>query len=235
VSSFHFAMPPGTLLSSAASSSPERRKSAVWRHAGIILLAVVLSYSSSLHAPFLFDDTGAVVKNPTIRDLTSSAIWKPPTDGSTTTGRPVVNVSFAINYALSGERTWSYHALNVTIHALAALVLMGIVRRTLSRGRRAPAVSLGHDIDSAWAATFAALLWALHPLQTESVICIAQRTESLCALFYLLTLYAFIRGIDDEVPAGGGETATRSKVPIHGFVVSDTLAPRGWLTLSVLF
>ena len=163
-----------------------------WFVVAVLIGAVVAAYWNSLGAPFLFDDTGAVLDNPTIRHLGSWAVLSPPSDGSTTTGRPVVNISFAVNHAVSGERVWSYHALNVAIHALAALALLGIVRRTLSGallGRRfgAAAPSL---------AFLVALLWALHPLQTESVVCIAQRTESLCGFFYLLTLYGFIRGAE---------------------------------------
>lgn len=162
-----------------------------------MVVGVTLAYWNSLEAPFLFDDTGAIVHNPTIRHLASLASLNPPSDGSTTTGRPVVNFSYAINYAISGETVWSYHALNVAIHVLAALTLMGIVRRTL-------ASSVLRDHFGAAApllACLTALLWALHPLQTESVVCIAQRTESLCGLFYLLTIYGFIRGTEAGAPS----------------------------------
>jgi tetratricopeptide (TPR) repeat protein len=150
-----------------------------------------------LEAPFLFDDTGAVVHNPTIRHLASLASLNPPSDGSTTTGRPVVNFSYAINYAISGETVWSYHALNVAIHVLAVLTLMGIVRRTLA----SPVLRDHFGAAAQLLAFLTALLWALHPLQTESVICIAQRTESLCGLFYLLTVYGFIRGTEAGAPS----------------------------------
>ncbi len=168
-----------------------------WLAMAGLIGAVVAAYWNSLGAPFLFDDTGAVLNNPTIRHLGLGTVLNPPSDGSTTTGRPVVNFSYAINYAISGEDVWSYHALNMAIHTLAALALMGLVRRTLSgavlHGRfGAAAPSLAFLI---------ALLWALHPLQTESVVCIAQRTESLCGLFYLLTLYGFVRGTEAAAPA----------------------------------
>ena len=165
-----------------------------WRSAALLVAAVVLCYWNSLGAPFLFDDAGAIAKNPTIRHLASFAVLHPPANGSTTTNRPVLNLSFAVNYALSGEGVWSYHALNVAIHAWAALVLLGIVRRTLSGaalrerfGAAAPSLAF-----------LIALLWALHPLQTETVVCIAQRTESLWSLFFLLTLYGFIRGVEAD-------------------------------------
>ncbi len=158
-----------------------------------LVLAIVLAYWNSLRTPFLFDDLGAVVNNPTIRQL-GLAAFNPPADGSTTTGRPVVNFSFALNYAMSHEQVWSYHALNVAIHCLAALALFGIVRRTLLRDAcgNAPSTA-GRELSAYGLAFFTALLWAVHPLQTESVVGIAQRTESLCGLFYLLTLYAFTR------------------------------------------
>ena len=142
--------------------------------------------------PFLFDDINAVSNNPTIRHFASWSVLNPPNDGSTTTGRPVVNLSFALNYAISGDRVWCYHVLNMAIHALATLTLMAVVRRTLS------GAVLGKRFGSAARplAFVIAGLWALHPLQTESVVCIAQRTESLCGLFYLLTLYGFIRGAE---------------------------------------
>ncbi len=164
-----------------------------------LMVAVLLTYWNSLDTPFLFDDTGAVVNNPTIRHLGSWAVLDPPADGSTTSGRPLVNLSFAINYAISGEATWSYHALNLLIHALAALTLMSGLQRTLT----SPVLGARFARASHFLAFFIALLWALHPLQTESVVCIAQRTESLCGLFYLLTIYGFIRA------AEAGASSTR--------------------------
>ena len=165
-----------------------------WVLAAALVCAVALAYWNSLHAPFLFDDTGAVVNNPTIRQLGSLATLDPPADGSTTTGRPVVNLSYALNYAISGDNVWSYHALNVAIHALAALTLMGLLRRTF----RSAILRARFGANASLLAFLSALLWALHPLQTETVVCVAQRTESLCSLFYLLTLYTFVRGADGE-------------------------------------
>jgi len=225
-----------------------------WRSAALLVAAVVLCYWNSLSAPFLFDDDGAVVKNPTIRNLASLEVLNPPANGSTTTNRPVVNLSFAINHALNGERVWGYHALNVAIHALAALALLGIVRRTLmepvlpvgaqtccalGEGRSKPAPL---QSDAMPFALLIALLWALHPLQTETVVCIAQRTESLCALFYLLTLYGFIRAVQSGRPRGrsllaGDERSPLSEIACQQAPTSENGKPTHawrWLSLSVL-
>lgn len=188
--------------------------------------AIIAVYANSLNAPFLFDDAGAVLGNPTIRSLASFAVFNPPADGSTTTGRPVVNFSYALNYALGGEHVVGYRVVNVAIHALAVLTLFGLLRRTFScvRGRgplagdvsassRASAL-LPSSFNPDVAALTIAALWALHPLQTESVVCIAQRTESLCGLFYLLTLYAFTRA---TIPSEGGARCPQ----------------RAWLVVSV--
>lgn len=178
----------------------------------VLLLAVALVYANSLTSPFLFDDAGAVVNNPTLRDLTSLDVLRPPADGSTTTGRPVVNLSLAVNRALTGDGAFGFHVGNVVLHGAATLTLFGLIRRTLLRlahpSGRGPAAATGP-------AFLAALLWAVHPLQTESVVCIAQRTEVLCGLFLLLTLYGFARGTE---PAGGASGGGRAR----------------WLTVSLL-
>jgi tetratricopeptide (TPR) repeat protein len=120
------------------------------------------------------------------------ALSPPRGGGLTVEGRPLLNLSLALNYAVSGLRVWSYHGLNLAIHLLAGLTLLGIVRRTLVRldpsheGHRR---ALGFAVATA-------LLWTVHPLQTESVTYIIQRAESLMGFCYLLTLYGFIRSLD---------------------------------------
>ncbi len=150
----------------------------------VIALAVAAAYANSLSAPFVFDDGPSILDNPTLRHLwpIASAL-SPPAGGVTVSGRPVLNLSLALNHAVSGTSVWSYHVGNVAIHILAALALFGIVRRTPPRST---ALAFG-----------AALLWAVHPLQTEAVTYVVQRAESLMGLFYLLTLYSFVRGVQN--------------------------------------
>ncbi|HUJ45278.1 MAG TPA: tetratricopeptide repeat protein [Opitutaceae bacterium] len=184
----------------------------------VIVLAGVLAWANSFSAALVFDDVPAITGNASIRRLWP--IWEPlalrRTD-LTVSGRPLVNLSLAVNYALSGTEVWSYHALNLCIHLLAGLTLFGIVRRTiLLVGRVVPnppraeperlnrrvkdnAPGLADAGDGAWLALAAALLWTVHPLQTESVTYVIQRVESLMGMFYLLTLYCFIRAVDCQV------------------------------------
>ncbi|ATC64267.1 hypothetical protein CMV30_10035 [Nibricoccus aquaticus] len=164
---------------------------------GSILLfaALLAAYSNTFHVPFLLDDADSIELNPTIKSLATA--WLPPSgSGITTSGRPLLNLSLAINYALHGTSLPGYHLANLLIHALATLTLWAVIRRTLRQPALAPRFST-HATPLAWCA---AALWALHPLQTESVTYIVQRAESLVGLFYFLTLYGFIRTVE-KTPA----------------------------------
>lgn len=157
----------------------------------LLVAAVCLAYHGILSYPFYFDDVPAIVDNPTIRNLSRlGEVLSPPANGTAVTGRPLVNLSFALNYALGGLAPAGYHAFNLALHAAAALALFGLLRHTLRR----QVLAARFGTYATPLAFVAALLWAVHPLQTESVTCVAQRTELLVGFFYLLTLYAFARG-----------------------------------------
>jgi protein O-mannosyl-transferase len=155
--------------------------------------ALVAAYATSLTNGFVFDDAPGIVRNTTIRHLTDwRAVLSPPPKAAGAGGRPLVNLTLALNYALGGLDARGYHLVNLGIHVLAALVLFGLLRRTLARPVLEPRVA-GAALPLA---AGIALLWALHPLVTESVTFTIQRNESLMGLFYLLTLYAFVRAAD---------------------------------------
>jgi hypothetical protein len=156
-----------------------------------IMLAAWAAYHNSFSGEFIFDDLPSIVDNPTIRHLGSAL--SPPVSSATAGGRPVINLTFALNYALGGMNPWGYHAFNLLIHTLAGLALFGVVRRTLLR----PALSGRFGTDATPLALAVAVVWTVHPLQTESVTYIVQRAESLMGLFYLLTLYCFVRSVDE--------------------------------------
>ncbi|MGA2604657.1 MAG: hypothetical protein ABSG14_10555, partial [Verrucomicrobiia bacterium] len=95
----------------------------------LIIAAGLGAYHNSFRGPFIFDDA-SILENPHIRHLWP--IWdamSTHTD-SAVTGRPVVCLTLAVNYALGGLNVWGYHAFNLAVHLLAALVLFGVLRRT---------------------------------------------------------------------------------------------------------
>ena len=76
--------------------------------------------------------------------------------------------------------------------------MFGIVRRTRQDGTVWLKPDTTYKSDTTYVAFACALLWLVHPLQTESVTCVIQRTEVLLGLFYLLTLYAFVRSVERD-------------------------------------
>ena len=163
----------------------------VWSCALAIAAIVAVAYSNTFQCPFIFDDIQIVDPGAHIRP------WPPLRSILLLPSRPLIGLSFALNYAVSGASVWSYHALNLVIHILAALILFGVVRRTLL------SKPLGDEFQqSSTALAFAvALIWAVHPLITQAVTYIVQRCESLMGLFYLLTLYCAIRGLNSAARA----------------------------------
>ncbi|HZZ20140.1 MAG TPA: tetratricopeptide repeat protein [Opitutaceae bacterium] len=155
----------------------------------IVVTAICVAYWNSFGGALVFDDATAITGNASIRTLWPPGAALSPPPGTTVAGRPVANLSFAVNRALTGQALWGYHAGNLLIHIVNALLILGIVRRTLLKadGTRIPAR------DSLPVALAAALLWGLHPVATEAVTYVAQRVESLMALFVLLSLYGFVR------------------------------------------
>lgn len=166
-------------------------RSLVW---GAVMIggAILLAYAGSFSVPLLLDDESAILANPSIRGPWALAKFLSPPADATTGGRPLLNLTFAINHAISGVEPWSYHVINLAIHVLGSLVLFGAVRLTLLL----PSLRTRWKQSASWFAGLVALLWALHPAQTQSVTYISQRAESLMGLFYLTTLYCFIRGLE---------------------------------------
>jgi len=175
--------------------------------AGLMVLAAVAAYHNSFAGTFIYDDLAAISENQTIRHLWPiGRVLSPPENGETVAGRPLLNLSLAVNYALDGLEVRGYHAANLAIHTAAALLLMGILRRTFLT----PALRDRLGGVASPLALACALIWTVHPLQTESVTYIIQRAESLAGLCYLLTLYCVIRGAGSAGlwPAGANAGGT---------------------------
>ncbi len=163
-----------------------------WWAAALLVLAALGAYANTFSVPFFFDDSLAIKENSSLRHLWPPWVPLLPPSHLTVGGRPILNLSFALNYAVSRLHVWSYHAVNLAIHIMAGIVLFDLIRRTL----RQPLLRDRFGNDARLLALAIALLWMLHPLQTESVTYISQRAESLMGLFYLLTLAAFIRAAE---------------------------------------
>src|SRR5260370_40331950 len=97
----------------------------------LIPAATLLAYANSFSGTFIFDDLRWIEANPHIRHLWPLWNTLQPPQGAAGTGRPVVCLTLALNYAVSELDPWSYHVPNLAIHASAALGVFGVVGRPL--------------------------------------------------------------------------------------------------------
>jgi Flp pilus assembly protein TadD len=154
----------------------------------ILAAVAIATYWNALRVPFLWDDDIAITTNQSIHEIATSL--NPPIE-TPASGRPAVNLSFAWNYGLDGVDPFGYHVFNLIVLVLCALLLFGIVKRTLARQLKGASEASVNSIAFA-----PALLWMVHPLLSETVDYTTQRSESLMGLFFLLTLYSAIRARD---------------------------------------
>ena len=152
---------------------------------------VVVPYVNSLNNPFIWDDSNAIVDNPTIRSLWP--LWgplQPPCETPVST-RPLVNLSFALNYSLHGLRVQGYHLVNLGLHLLTACLLFAIVHRALTTGMS----NTRSQFQASLTALLATLVWAVHPMLSEVVNYTTQRSDALGGLFLVATVFAAQRAL----------------------------------------
>jgi tetratricopeptide (TPR) repeat protein len=130
------------------------------------------------HAGFIWDDDAHVTAN-------SAMIGVPGLKEIWTSGKanycPLTMTSFWIQHALWGLNPWPYHAVGVVLQAGCAVLLLGVLRRLRVPG-----------------AGFGAALWALHPVQVESVAWISEQTNTQACFFFLLSIWFFVRWAERE-------------------------------------
>ena len=157
---------------------------------------IVVPFANSLDNPFIWDDSNAIVNNPTIR--TMWPLWtplQPPVETPVST-RPLVNLSFALNYSLHGLDVRGYHLVNLGLHLLTACVLFTIVHRTLTIGTS----NTRSHLNASLTALLATLVWAVHPMVSEVVNYTTQRSDALGGLCLVATLFAAQRALGASHP-----------------------------------
>jgi len=181
-----------------------------------ILAACLLVYANSLDNSFHYDDEHSIQKNIHIRDLGNFTRFF--TDPSTFSVdhdkgmfRPLLLVSYALNYAYGGYEVAGYHVVNLGLHAAIACLLWALIW-SLGAGRQAALV--------------AGLLFALHPLGSEPVNYISSRSESIAALFYVGALLAFV--------AKGAHETNRYRIVSWLCLVAGLLSKSSAITLPAV-
>lgn len=150
----------------------------------VIAAGVLIAYSDTFHSVFQFDDIPQIVENEAIKNLGNlPEILKGQ--------RGVTLATFALNYAVGGLNVLGYHVVNTAIHILNAILAYFFLFNTLR-------LSGKDEVWSKKVAAFSALIFALHPVQTQAVTYIVQRMESLASLFYLTAVLFFIKAASCE-------------------------------------
>ena len=157
----------------------------------LIVIAGFSVYANSFDVPFYLDDDRNITENSSIRlieitwDGLKEAAFKSPIKS-----RPVANVSLAFNYYFHGYEIWGYHFVNIAIHILTAVFLYFLLRVMFN----SPALKGRLDDKQQFFICLAsALIWLVHPLNTQSVTYVIQRMNSLAAMFYVVSLFLYAK------------------------------------------
>lgn len=152
----------------------------------LLLAAVTLAvYAKTFNYPFAFDDFHTIVKNRQVRSLSNIPrffVGSGMEGRADKTGsyRPLLFSTYALNFAISGERPWSYRAFQILLHILNSFLIF-LLARALLREK------------NSWLPSAAALVFCLHPVQTETVIYPAARSTLLVSCLLLASLYFYLK------------------------------------------
>jgi tetratricopeptide (TPR) repeat protein len=164
---------------------------------GLAFLVLAI-YSNTFHAAWQFDDKPNILNNTYLhlKDLDSDSLLQTfftnPKDPSKTGNRlyrPIPCLTFALNWYFAGENVTGYHVVNLVIHYLTAFFLF----LTILNLFQAPHLKNKFDQNAYLTALLAAVMWAVHPIQTQAVTYGVQRMTSLATLFYVLGMLFYIK------------------------------------------
>ncbi|MDQ2918529.1 MAG: tetratricopeptide repeat protein [Verrucomicrobiota bacterium] len=169
-----------TKVSVAPAKLPNQRNFVWWLLGGILFAAVVFAYQNAWSAGYIWDDDMYVTNNPLLTAANGlRRIWF--SFDAPSQYFPLTYTTFWIEHALWGFAPAGYHWDNILLHATNALLLWRLLRALNVRG--------------AW---FAAALFALHPVQVESVAWVTERKNVLMGFFFLTSLLAWVRFVDEK-------------------------------------
>jgi tetratricopeptide (TPR) repeat protein len=155
-----------------------------WVHIAILAAAVLLAYSKVFGAGFMsWDDIDYIFNTADITGFTAAHFQNWWTEYYIGNYQPLPMMSYALDYAIGGNEPFIYHLTNILWHILDVILVYACMRR------------MQHCV---YVALFVALLFALHPVQTESVSWIAARNKVMNGFFFLMAMYIYIGYVLDH-------------------------------------
>ncbi len=184
----------------------------------LILLAGIIVYSNTLEAPFTFDDQHSIIQNKVV-ESPGNVLYGYKLGLQFVLNRPISYLTFALNYQFGGLDVTGYHVVNLIIHLMSALLVYAVLRLTFYTPfckDRGLGTSKQHSYTSAeyFIPLFAALLFVVHPIQTQAVTYIVQRMASLATLFYLLSVVLYIKARVHLEDARDDSQQSSHRIPI---------------------
>jgi Tfp pilus assembly protein PilF len=165
-------------------------------HILLIIVLGFLAYSNTFHVPFVFYDSSTITGNPVIKDFGYFRNTSLADDhnlgilSEQLTTRYVGFLSFWANHAIGGLNVLGYHIVNLVIHLINAALVYILVMLLFDT----PSLDMSSIKKySRQIALLTGTLFVSHPMQTEAVTYISQRSGELSAMFYLLSTTAFLR------------------------------------------
>jgi tetratricopeptide (TPR) repeat protein len=187
-------------------------------HLILLAIAVVLVYSNTLEVPFQWDEDFLIEQNPLVKDLafySNPASAKAHAEFGLFITRYVGFLTLTLNYVTDGVEVAGYHGANIVIHLVVAWLVYFFVLLVL----RTPRLEkVGGAVRDGGFAFLVALLFAVHPIQTEAVTYVLGRFATLTALFYLGSLTCYLLARLRATARGGFDPAG------YGLLVASVVA-----------
>ena len=141
--------------------------------------AALIVYAGAFHGDFHYDDSLTILDNPHLVD------WRTFIGHLDHMVRPILYATFLVDRSLYGFEPGGYHALNLVLHVGSTILVYAILKRAVEEGSTIP--------------FWTALIFAIHPIATETVTYISGRASGLMAFFYLLAFFLYVRAWEAPV------------------------------------
>ncbi len=164
---------------------------------GASLALTIIVYWPGLSGGYVFDDFPNIVDNAELHITHSTlanwanAAWSSP---ASEFQRPLASLTFALNWFISGENPWPMKATNLAIHLLNGLLLYFMLREMFRAWNTRCGKTMIEDTAAQRLALIVAAGWLLLPINVMAVLYVVQRMESLCQVFVLAGLWAYLLG-----------------------------------------